>query len=114
MLNLLSLLVDLGLCAFCHSELQEDVLHPMELVQILFHIGYGVRCVASVLCHYIEVNERPDAFESTFEMYCLRTSWLVKSHGENSQNTTPQIPHLFSLPLRNLAVGFFGDKEFWV
>ena len=67
MSNLLSLLVDLGLCAFCHSELQEDVLHLMEPVQILFHIGYSVRCVASVLCHHIEVNECPDASDSTFE-----------------------------------------------
>ena len=99
--NLLALRVDLGLCAFCHSELQEDVLHPMEPVQILFHIGYGVRCVASVLCHHTEVNEGSDASESTFERYCLRTSWLAKSHGENSQNTTPQISHLFPLPLRN-------------
>jgi len=86
----------------------------MELVQILFHIGYGVRCVASVLCHHIEVNERPDASERTFERYCLRPSWLAKSHGENSQNTTPQIPYLFPLPLRNLAVGFFGNYESWV
>ena len=81
----------------------------MELVQILLQIGYGVRCVASVLCHHIEVNERPDESESTFEWYCLRTSWLAKRYGENSQNTTHQIPHLFLLPLRNLAVGFFGD-----
>jgi len=61
----------------------------MELVQIRFHIGYGVGCVASVLCHHIEVNERPDASESTFERHCLRTSWLAKSDGENSQNSTP-------------------------
>jgi len=81
----------------------------MELVQILFHIGYGVRCVASILCHHIEVNERPDASESKFERYCLGTSWLAKGHGVNSQNTQPQIPHLFPLPLRNLAVGLFGD-----
>ena len=109
MSNLLLLLVDLGFCAFCHSELQEDVLHPMEQVQILFHIGYGVRCVASVLCHHIEVNERPDGCESMCERNWVRTSWLAKSQGENSQNSTPQIPHLFPLPLRNLAVGIFGD-----
>jgi len=81
----------------------------MELVQTPFHIGYGVSCVASVLCHHIEVNERSDASESTFERYCLRTSWLAKSHGENTLNKTPQIPDSFPLPLRNLAVGFFGD-----
>jgi len=32
-------------------------------------------------------------------------------HSENSQETTPEIPHLFSLPLRNLPVGPCGDKE---
>jgi len=107
--DLLSLLVNFGQCAFCHSKLQEDIFHPMKLVEIICHVGYGVWGVASVLCHHIEVDERPDASESTFERYCLRTSWLAKSHGENSQNTTPQIPHLFPLPLRNLAVGLFGD-----
>ena len=109
--DLLSLLVNLGLCAFSHSKLQEDILHPMKLVQIIFHVCYGVRRVASVLCHHIEVDKCPDASESTFERNCLCASWLAKSHGENSQNTAPQIPHLFPLPLCNLAVGLFGDQE---
>jgi len=107
--DLLALLVNFGLCAFCHSKLQEDIFHHMKLVQIIFHVAYGVWGVASVLCHHIEVDERPDASESTFERYCLRTSWQGKSHCENSQNTTPKIPHLFPSPLRNLAAGVFGD-----
>ena len=40
--DLFSLLVNFGLCAFCHSKLQEDIFHPMKLVQIIFHVGYGV------------------------------------------------------------------------
>jgi len=109
--DLLWLLVNFGLCAFCHSKLQEDIFHPMKLVRISFRIGYGVSGVASVLCHHIEVDECPDGSESTFERNCLCASWLAKGHGENSQNTVPQIPHLFPLPLCNLAVGLFGDQE---
>ena len=109
--DLLSLLVKFGLCAFCHSKLQEDIFHPVKLVQIIFHVGYGVWSMASVLWHHIEVDERAEASESTFERYCLGTSWLAKSHGENSQNTMLQTPHLFPLPLCNLAVGLFGTKN---
>ena len=39
-----------------------------------------------------------------------RTIRLSQCHSENSQQTTPEILHLFSLPLRNLPVGRFGDK----
>jgi len=109
--DLLSLIVNFGLCAFCHLKLQEDIFHSRKLVQIIFHVGYGVRGVASVLCHHIEVDECPDASESMFERNCLCASWLAKSHGENSQNTALQIPHLFPVPLCNLAVGLFGDQE---
>jgi len=55
--DLLSLLVNFSLCAFSHSKLQEGIFYPMKLVQIIFHVGYGVRGVASVLCHHIEVDE---------------------------------------------------------
>jgi len=41
----------------------------------------------------------------------LRTIRLSQRHSENSQQTTPEIPHLFFLLLRNLLVGLFGDKE---
>jgi len=109
--DLLFLLVNFDLCAFCHSKVQEDIFHAMKQVQIIFHIGYGVWGVASVLCHHIEVDECPDASESTFERNCLCASWLAKSHGENSQNTVPQIPHLFPMPLCNLAVGHCGNQE---
>ena len=74
MSDLLSLVVNFGLCAFCHLKLQEDIFHPMKLVQIIFHVGYGIRRVASVLCHHIEVDECPDASESTFERNCLCAS----------------------------------------
>ena len=83
----------------------------MKLVQIIFHVGYGVRRVASVLRHHIEVHQCPDASESTFERDYSCPSRLAECHGENSQNTVPQIPHLFPLPLRNFTVGFFGDQE---
>jgi len=109
--DLLLLVINFGLCVFCHSKLPEDIFHLMKLVQIIFHVGYGVRGVASVLCHHIEINHCPDVFESTFERNCLCASWLAKSHNKNSQNTAPQIPPLFPLPLSNLAVGLFGDQE---
>jgi len=64
--DLFSLLVNLGLCAFSHSKLQEDILDPMKLVQIIFQVCYGVSHLASVLCHHIEVDKWPDASESTF------------------------------------------------
>jgi len=41
----------------------------------------------------------------------LPTIRLSQCHSENSQQTTPEISHLFSLPLRNLLVGLFVDKE---
>ena len=86
----------------------------MKLVQIIFHIGSGVRRVASVLRHHIEVDQCPDASESTFERDYLCTSRLVECQGENSQNTAHQILHLFPLPLRCLTVGFFRHQESWV
>jgi len=109
--DLLSLLVNLGLYAFSHSKLQEDILHPIKLVQIIFHVCYGVRRVALVLCHHIEVDKCPDASESTFARNCLRTSLLAKSNGVNTQNTVLEIHHLFPLVLRNLAVGLFVNQE---
>jgi len=41
----------------------------------------------------------------------MRTIKLSQRLNENSQQTTHEIPHLFSSPLRNLAVGLFVDKE---
>src|SRR5207302_7409531 len=61
------LLVNLGPCVFCYSVLQEDIFHLVKMVQILFHISQSLRCLASVLCHHIEVDQRPDIAESTFE-----------------------------------------------
>jgi len=78
---------------------------------MIFHIGYGVRRVASVLRHHIEVDQCPHASETTFERDHLCTSRLAECHGENSQNTAPQIPPLFPLPLPNFTVGFFGNQE---
>jgi len=49
--------------------------------------------------------------EHTSEGLHLRTIRLSQRHSENSQQPTPGIPHLFSLPLRNLPVGLFGNKE---
>ena len=63
------LLVNLGQCMLSYSKLQEDTLYPVKLVQIMFHISYGVRRVASVLCHHTEVDEHSDASESLFERY---------------------------------------------
>ena len=71
MLDLPLLLVNLGLCTLSYSKLQEDILHLMKLVQIMFHISYGVRRVAPVLCHHTEVDERSEASESMFERYHL-------------------------------------------
>jgi len=65
------LLVNLGQCTLSYSKLQEDTFHPLKLVQIMFHICYGVRRVAPVLCHHTEVEERSDASESMFERYHL-------------------------------------------
>jgi len=50
------LLVNLGQCTLGYSKLQEDTFHPVKSVQIIFHISYGVRRVASVLCHHTEVD----------------------------------------------------------
>jgi len=65
------LLVNLGQCKLSYSQLQEDTFHPVKLVQIMFHISYGVRRVAPLWCHYTEVDERSDASESMFERYHL-------------------------------------------
>jgi len=108
---LLSLLVNLGQCTLGYSKLQEDTFHPLKLVQIMFNKSYGVRRVASILCHYTEVDEHCNASESMFERYPLYTLWLTQCHLESSQNAAPQIPHLFPLPLGNRAVGFCGDQK---
>jgi len=71
MLYLPQLLVNLGQCTLSYSKLQEDTFHPLKLVKIMFHRSYGVRRVASVLCHHTEVDERSDACESMFERYHL-------------------------------------------
>ena len=102
------LLVYLGQCMLSYSKLQEDTFHLVKLVEIIFHISHGVRHVASVLRYHTEVDERPDGSESMFERHQLGTLWLAQCHHQKSRNTTPQIPHLLPLLLRNLAVGFFG------
>jgi len=65
------LLVNLGQCTLSYWKLQEDTFHPVKLVQIMFHISYGVRLVAPVLCHHTEVDEHSDACESMFQRYHL-------------------------------------------
>jgi len=94
-----------------YAKLQEDILRLVELHRIFFHIRYSLRCVTSVLSHHGEVKQLPDTGERTSQGLHLRTIRLSQRHSENSQQTTPEIPHLFSLPLRNLPVGLFGDKE---
>jgi len=64
--GLLALRVNFGLCTFCLSKLQEDIFHSMKQVQIIFHVGYAVRGVASVSRHHIEVDTCPDASKSQF------------------------------------------------
>ena len=105
------LLVNLGQYTLGYSKLQEDTFHLVKSVQIIFHISYGVRRVASVLCHHSEVNEHSGASESMFERYYLWSLWLAQCHREISQNTVLQILHLLPLPLRNLAGGFFGYQK---
>ena len=65
------LLVNLGQCTLSYLKLQEDTFHLVQLVEIIFHISYGVRCVAWVLRHHTEVDERSDASKSMFERYHL-------------------------------------------
>jgi len=65
------LLVKLDQSTLSYLKLQEDTFHPVKLVQIMFYISYGVRRVASVLCHHTGVDERSDASESMFERYHL-------------------------------------------
>ena len=83
----------------------------MKLGQIILRVGYGVRRVASVLRHHVEVDQCREASESTFERDYLCTSRLAECYGENSQNTALLIPHLFPMPLPNFRVGFFGHQE---
>jgi len=65
------LLVNLGQYTLSYSKLQENTFHPVKLVQIMFHKSYGIKHMASVLCHHTEVDERSDASESMFERYHL-------------------------------------------
>jgi len=83
----------------------------MKLVQIIFDVGYGIRGVASVLRHHIEVDQCLDEFESVIESDYWGPSGLAEGHGQNSKNTAPQIPHLFPLPLCNFTIGLFADQE---
>jgi len=78
MLYLAQLLINLGQCTLSYSKLQEDTFHPVKLVQIMFHISYGVRHVASVLCHHTEIDEPTDASVTMFERYHLSTLGLTQ------------------------------------
>jgi len=61
------LLVNLRQCTLSYSILQEDPFHPAKLVEIMFHISYAVRHVASLLCLHSEVDERSAASECMFQ-----------------------------------------------
>ena len=91
--------------------LQEDIFHSVKLVAIFLHIGYLLGGVASVLRHHIAVDQCPDTVLSMFERYYLPAVGLAQCYGENPQNTPPKVPHLVSLPLRDLAIGLFGHKK---
>ena len=41
-------LVHLGQCTLSYSNFQKDTFHHLKFVQIMFHISYGVRRLASV------------------------------------------------------------------
>ena len=83
----------------------------MELGRIFFHIRYSLACVTSVLSHHGEVKQWPDKGEGMSEGLHLCTMRLSQRHSENSEQTTPEIPHLLSLPLHNLPVGPFGETQ---
>jgi len=65
------LLVNPGQCMPSYLKLQEDIFYPVKLVGIIFHIGYGIRRMASGLRYHTEGDERSDASESMFERYHL-------------------------------------------
>src|ERR1700760_1540464 len=65
------LLVNFGQCALSYSKLQEDTFHLVQLLEIIFHISYCVRRLASVLRHHTEVDECHDTSESMFERHPL-------------------------------------------
>jgi len=50
------LFVKFGQCTLSYSKLQKDTIHPVKLVQIMFYKSYGVRRVASVLCHHMKLT----------------------------------------------------------
>jgi len=62
-------LINLGQCTLSYSKLLEDTFHLVKLVQIILHISYGVRHLASVLCHHTEDNVSLAASKSLFERY---------------------------------------------
>jgi len=84
MSQLPSLRIDLSVYVFSYSKLQKDILHLVKCVPIVFHIGDCFRCVASVLRHHIEIDQRPDASESTLERYQLGTRRLTQCHSQNA------------------------------
>ena len=94
--QLLSFLINLGLCAFRYWKLQEDIFHLVKSAQIILHTRHGLICMTTVLGHHIEVDKAPNALESTFARYHLCVLWLPQSLSKNPQKATPQIPHLFS------------------
>ena len=114
MFQVLSFLINPPLCAFRYSKLQEDIFLLVGSAQIILHIGHRPISMTTVLCNQIGVAKGPDSLESTLEAYHLCAIWLLQCHGKNTQKAMPQIPHLFPLPMRNLPVGFFGHKEFWL
>jgi len=55
-MQLLAQLISLLLRPFEYAKLQEDVLRPVVLRRIFFHIRYSLGCVTSVLSHHGEVK----------------------------------------------------------
>ena len=109
--QLLVQLISRLLGPFGYAKLQQDVFHLLELSGIFFHIGYSLPFVTSVLSHPGAVKQSPDTGEHASEGLYLHPSRLWQPDSELSHQTTPESPYLFSLPLRNLPVGLFGDQE---
>jgi len=109
MLLLLLLLVTFGPCCFRNSKLHEDIFYPVKLVEIVLHIGHRLGGLASVLRHQIAVDQCLDTVQTMFERYYLPAVGLAHCYGKNPQKIPPKVAHLFSLPLRDLAIGLFGD-----
>jgi len=101
--------------SFRGTEFKEHGFRLVKCQQILpFHVGKSIWCMAAILGHEGEINQRTNIPQGNLKIVILRTVRISQGRRQYGRNTPPKVPHFLSLPLCDFSIGLFWYTELWI